>query len=446
MFKPLLFLLCIAYTSASVVQLTTSNFDETVQKSDYVLVKFFAPWCGHCKNMVDDYIKLSNFVAESVVVAEVDATVESELAKKNGVSGYPTLKWFVKGTEQDYSGGRDFDSMSAFIEKETGDWVVYVESSEAFETLLTNTADALVLANVDDESARKIAASLPQLTFALCKGEMKEIVRAGTYRLYQKFDEKPLYTEIDESEDGIVDTIKRYSIPFVNTLGSKSMDRAFEYSRFHLVVVHKDNQSDEVMAQLEPVAKKYSPDYIFVSVLASDKQVVELFGIESYPTAVLIDLRGKMKKFPMKAELTTVNIITHLEKFAAGKIEATLKTQPIPAQENGKPLVLVGDTFHTAMKDKDTLVKFYAPWCGHCKQLAPVWDELAETFSNDENVLIAKYDATANENEGVNIRGYPSIKFYKAGGDEPIDYNGQRTLESFQAFIKEHRTGRHTEL
>lgn len=52
-----------------------------------------------------------------------------------------------------------------------------------------------------------------------------------------------------------------------------------------------------------------------------------------------------------------------------------------------------------------------APWCGHCKQLAPIWDELAEHFAEDTDVVIAKMDSTKNEVESIQVQAFPTLKF-----------------------------------
>jgi protein disulfide-isomerase A1 len=89
--------------------------------------------------------------------------------------------------------------------------------------------------------------------------------------------------------------------------------------------------------------------------------------------------------------------------------------------------------------ESDVLVKFYAPWCGHCKKLAPIWDELAKELQDVKGLVIAKFDSTVNEVEGVEVRGYPTLKFYPRGDTKktPIDFDGDRDLESIKAWLKE---------
>ena len=72
-----------------------------------------------------------------------------------------------------------------------------------------------------------------------------------------------------------------------------------------------------------------------------------------------------------------------------------------------------------------------APWCGHCKQLAPIWDKLGEHFKDDKDVVIAKMDATKNEVEGLQITGFPTLKFYPKGSKDEV---GQREREGV-AFV-----------
>eukprot|EP00981_Chlorochromonas_danica_P011841 scaffold4305_cov170-Ochromonas_danica.AAC.4 len=87
--------------------------------------------------------------------------------------------------------------------------------------------------------------------------------------------------------------------------------------------------------------------------------------------------------------------------------------------------------------EKAALVEFYAPWCGHCKSLAPEYEKLGKIFAGDSDVLIAKVDATEEGNlaSRFDVSGYPTLKFFPANSVEPIPYEGARTAAGMLEFI-----------
>ena len=83
------------------------------------------------------------------------------------------------------------------------------------------------------------------------------------------------------------------------------------------------------------------------------------------------------------------------------------------------------------------LVEFYAPWCGHCKQLAPKYEALAKVFEGEVDVVIANVDVTAAEELGqrYDISGFPTIKYFGTSTAEPEAYELGREVEDFTNFI-----------
>lgn len=131
--------------------------------------------------------------------------------------------------------------------------------------------------------------------------------------------------------------------------------------------------------------------------------------------------------------------------FFAGKLTKQIKSQPVPKRQEGPVKIVVGKTFEEIVNDKtkDVLIEFYAPWCGHCKQLEPKYKKLAKKLKNEKNLVIAKIDATANDSPmEYQVSGFPTIFFAPADNKkEPVKYEESgREVEDFTKFIKKHAT------
>jgi len=110
--------LALAAASSAAIELTPDNFHkETDGKT--VFIKFFAPWCGHCKSIKPDWDKLiADFEGSATqMVADVDCTAEGEpLCQEFGIQGFPTLKWGDPSDLQDYNGGRSYEDLKQFAD------------------------------------------------------------------------------------------------------------------------------------------------------------------------------------------------------------------------------------------------------------------------------------------------------------------------------------------
>ncbi|XP_065148039.1 protein disulfide-isomerase A3 [Paramisgurnus dabryanus] len=99
-------------------------------------------------------------------------------------------------------------------------------------------------------------------------------------------------------------------------------------------------------------------------------------------------------------------------------------------------LEFTDDDFDSKIGDHDLiLVEFFAPWCGHCKRLAPEYEAAATRLKGI--VSLAKVDCTANSNVcgKYGVSGYPTLKIFR-GGEDSGGYDGPRTADGIVSHLK----------
>lgn len=445
-------------TEDSVLVLTKDNFQSVVEENEYVLVEFYAPWCGHCKALAPEYAKAAKALADKnspIKLGMVDATEEQELAEKHGIRGYPTLKFFRNGTPIEYNGGREKDTIISWLEKKTGPPAKELENVAAADEFLKEHNVAVVGFFKDRESDEAktflaIANAVDDYPFAITSSDDvygQYEAKCGSIVLFKHFDEGKVVFEGEVTEEALKKFVAAQALPLIVDFSHETAQKIFggEIKNHLLFFISKEaGHLEKYIEPAKELAKVHREKILFVTIDADQEdhqRILEFFGMkkDEVPSMRIIHLEEDMAKYkPETADLAADKIEQFVNNFLEGKVKQHLLSQEAPEDWDKNPVkVLVSDKFDEVAMDptKDVLVEFYAPWCGHCKQLVPIYDKLGERYANSDTVVIAKMDATANELEHTKINSFPTIYLFRKGDNKKVEFRGERTLEGFSNFL-----------
>ncbi|KAJ7418709.1 Protein disulfide-isomerase A4 [Willisornis vidua] len=448
--------------------LTQDNFDDVVNGADIILVEFYAPWCGHCKRLAPEYEKAAKELSNRtppIPLAKVDATAETELAKRFDVTGYPTLKIFRKGKPYDYSGPREKYGIVDYMIEQAGPPSKQIQASKQVQEFLKDGDDVIIIGVFSGENDKayqlyqEAANSLREdykfhHTFS---NEIAKLLKASPGKLVVMQPEK--FQSKHEPKMHVLN-LKMFVTTCLSTatvlLWSRKLYAISRdgFEEYVVVYYSVDFGFDYRVAtqywrgKVLEVAKDF-PEYVFAVSDEEDysSEIKDLGLLESGEDVNVAILDEGGKKYAMEPEEFDSDVLREFVlAFKKGKLKPIVKSQPVPKNNKGPVKVVVGKTFDTIVMDpkNDVLIEFYAPWCGHCKKLEPVYTELGKKYKNEKNLIIAKMDATANDvtNDHYKVEGFPTIYFApRDKKNNPIKFEGgDRDLEHLSKFIEEHAT------
>lgn len=444
--------------ASDVLDLSKDTFHAAVAPEDLMLVEFFAPWCGHCKALAPNYETAATELKPSnIKLAKVDCTVENELCSAYGISGYPTLKVFRKGEPTDYSGSRKSDGIVSYMKKQALPAVSRITADNHVEF---QGADKIVLIAYLDESDAENKGIFDSFAESYRDDYMFGITTDPTANsqagvappaivLYKTFDEGRNEFTGSFTPQGLVDFVHDHSVPLLDEISPENFALYAEAGipLAYIFVPSDDPQRPALVKSIEPIARDYKGKINFVWIDTnkfSDHAKSLNLPEPKWPSFAIQQIQ-ESTKFPMpqSQEVNAKNVGDFVAQFSKGELTPSIKSQPVPKTQDEAVYNVVADTFEDIIvkeNKKDVFIELYASWCGHCKRLAPIWEELGEKFVNSkDDILIAKMDA--NENDippaaGFRVQGFPTIKFKAAGSSEFVDYEGDRSLESFLEYIE----------
>lgn len=457
----------VAPEGSDVVKLGAENFESFLKEHPLVLAEFFAPWCGHCKALGPQYVEAASILKEeNIPLVQVDCTEEQQLCQEQGIRGYPTLKVFRGlADEKPYEGARQADAIAQYMIKQSQPAVTAGVSAADVETV-TDAAQESVIVQVLPEGSDNKAANATFYEIANQKRDKYVFLSTSDADLVKKYDVKtPTYlvyrADYKKDEDpSIFNTavepvaLNKFfeveSTPYFGEINGQTFQDYMD-SGIPLAYLFYNDQDERNNweSKLNSLIKNSRGKVNFVGLDASK------FGVhagnlnqkEVFPLFAIHDIENN-KKYGLNqdVDLSIDSIEKLVTDFIAGEAEPNVKSEEIPEEQLNAVYKLVGKTHDEIIGDdsKDVLVMYHATWCGHCKKLAPTFEELAAVYMNDEDsagkVLIANIEATEND-VNVEIEGFPTLILYPAGDkSNPVNYEGARDLEGLANFIKEHGT------
>jgi len=398
-----------------------------------------------------------------VPFARIDCTKNEKTCQDHKVDSYPAVILFREGKEPvKFAGTRTATEIVNFVVKKTSSPLIPLLTVEDIDNFIIH--EPSIVGFFSSESDPKYAkfeeiASRPEFEtshFSVVIGPSKDTLNRyniSSLPAVKIFRETEVGEDIEFNKNDWDNTLRNWILiagtPLVDEIGPNNFIR-YKTLGNRLVIGFFDRSDEESLAVGLELLKKLAKlsEFSDIKFGWSDgkmySQQAERFGASGtkYPVYITTllskdeSLAFDENKFPtfkeLKKWITAVN---------TGDFKSFIRSEPLPIHNDDPVLIAVGKTVRDIISQpKDVLLDIYAPWCGHCNELAPTLEKLAERMEPVDSIVIAKINGDANQYNHIAqglFEGYPTLIFYPAKHkSNAIKYSGDRSFKDIFSFLK----------
>eukprot|EP01112_Ceratiomyxa_fruticulosa_P021316 TRINITY_DN744_c0_g1_i1.p1 TRINITY_DN744_c0_g1~~TRINITY_DN744_c0_g1_i1.p1 ORF type:complete len:446 (-),score=93.82 TRINITY_DN744_c0_g1_i1:278-1615(-) len=325
--------------NSDIIVLNNKNFHEKINEGNW-LIEFYAPWCGYCKRLApifEDVATDNKREPSNTKIGKVNCDDEGSTCRSVGISGYPTIKYFVNGVAKNYRGGRDKKDFLEYIRKMNRPAVKSI-SAEKISTLLKQDGTSFILSPTAPQSFldafNSVADTLLDVTspgfFTIKAGENADLpFTFETPLVMIKDGEKVFYKG---GENGLLDWAKTNQFPYLNQINENNFDILVDSGiPIVLGIIDGSKSNTEFVAKLQTVARKLAGGKFLFGYLDGAKfhKWISTFGFtpDKFPTVMVLDDSNELYWDLENTDVKSVDLLKWVE--SVGKGEVTSKTRSL---------------------------------------------------------------------------------------------------------------------
>ena len=473
-----------------IYKLDIHNFTQFVTTHDLILGEFTVPWCIHSRVFLPELVEAAKILDETrnIKMFQMDCSIEKDLCSQLKIDHYPSFRVFKNHhlfKVNEFKGEKTRNAIVDYMLYEVLNPIKLVGSEEELARLLDiekmEQPAVVSYGNMTDEFnatfrdvANRLADSFTFLSYPSYFNANDTKYNNQIVMYLPKLNDSVVLsiqnnenltspvvyqnTELNDTVD-FKAWLRFYSFPYFNDATYKNF-RSYMSSEVPLGLFFYTSPKEFVDYKdfFVELGKKYRGKIILLGLsskmfghhtkLLNLREQFPLFAIHDMTTNLKYSLpqlpADEWEKIEEYQYLDRDAVSKLVDDFANGVAVPHVKSEEIPEKQEGNVIKLVAYN-HDEMvhqKDKDVIVRYYAPWCEHSKALLPIYTELADLFASNpetrDKIMFADVNSIDNDIISFPVTNYPTIALYPAGSEgKPIVFDGSKTRDEILEFIKQ---------